>query len=381
MSDRTEIHIVSKFTCSFSHRQTESKPLLIVSQPGHRVWFEYSESTDARERKSVLCVYRVVSIKSGFVDELRAIARGGFEQNGVPFTVDLEKKTKQRFEFPSGLSPGAEDRFGQIKTDIKDFAERLVSTLRWRFDLAGPGKAFPTAANVLWSENAKTWVTLPSKMFASPEVRRDIIVDCLTEDILSELRAEHLAEPIAHSLFRDAWFKRHSDHKAALAQGVSALEVGVKNCIVSLLPDAEYLVLEMPSPPVVNLLRDFLPTLIGKTSTNAPNLSANLIKLVSNMVYQRNLVVHKGELTVDGGKVSEYLELIHDLLYFLDFVSGNQWALALTSREFKNWIRQELPNANLGDPLTAHESKGEPSDAREISAQSVLNSTFTPRSP
>lgn len=379
MPDKTQIHIVSKFTCSFSHRQTGSERVQIDYGPQHRLWLEHPESTDSRDHKSVLCVYRVVNIKTKFVEELRSIARGEYKVQGVPFTVDLEKKTKQRLEFPSGLSPGAEDRLGQLTSEMTDVAERFVCKLRWRFGLGGRGRAFPTAPDEFWSEDAKNWITLPTKMFGYPEGHRNLLVGCLSEEIVTELKADDLTEPIAHSLFRDAWSKRHGDHEAALMQAIVALEVGVKNCVVRLLPDAKYLVLEMPSPPVVKLLRDFLPALAETTGAKAPNLPPKIVKAVTNMVHQRNLLVHKGELTVDGYKVAEYLEIVHDLLYFLDFVSGSEWALALTSREFKVWLREELPNANLTDPLTEHESKVEPSDAPESASQSVSTIEDQPR--
>jgi hypothetical protein len=365
MSKDTLIHIVSKSTCSFTHRGKDEKQIQIDYQPEYRVWFEYTESEDLRERMSVLCVYRAVNIKSKFAEELRSIASGEYEQQGVPFTVDVEKKRKQRSEFPSGLSSGAEDRLGQLTSEMKEVAERFVSKLRWRLDLGGRGRVFQAAPKIFWSEDAKTWMTLPSKMFVDFEVRRDFLVDSLSDVLLSDLKLNDLAEPIAHRLFREAWSKRHGDHEAALMQGVVALEVGVKNCIVALLPTAEYLILEMPSPPVAKLLQDFLPTLAEKTKVEAPSLSPSIIESITNMIHQRNLLVHKGKTTVDLSRVIEYLEIIHDLLYFLDFISGNNWALALTSRDFKVWLRNELPHMDFADPLAYPGSTGEPSDAPE----------------
>lgn len=49
-------------------------------------------------------------------------------------------------------------------------------------------------------------------------------------------------------------------------------------------------------------------------------------------------------------------------LYLLDFVSGNEWALKLTSKEFKAWLNQELPGTDIADPL-AVASNAEGSDA------------------
>ncbi|MCX7424914.1 MAG: hypothetical protein NTW96_04710 [Planctomycetia bacterium] len=244
----------------------------------------------------------------------------------------------------------------------RTYADKIVKNLRWRFDLGSPGKAFPTAPDFLWSEDGKSWTTVPRTMYGHPEVRRDIIATALGTEVISDILSDERSEPIAHGLFRDAWAQRHRDIKAALTQGVSALEVAVKHCIVQLVPDAEYLILEMPSPPVVTLLRDYLPRLLASRHSAVPAISPSYLKLVSNMVHQRNLLIHKGELTVDGEKVTEYLELIHDLLYFLDFVSGNEWALKLTSKEFKAWLNQELPGIDLADPL-AIASNADSSDA------------------
>lgn len=365
MHQNSEIYFLGLYVCHFTHRQKQNRRLGIEESDDKKVWIDYTEKTDG-EQLSRLCVQRKVSIKSKCMEALRASIRGELERGeGVEFSVEMEKRRAQRWRFPSGLPSGCDDRLLQLKQEMKRVAERVITNLRWRLDLHGPGKPFSTS-DFLWSEDAISWNQVPTEIHAFPGVRRDIMVDQLDKSIVTTALSEERLEPLAHSLLRDAWSQLRRDFKSALIQGVTALEVGVKHAVVKLLPDAEYLMLEMPSPPVANLLSEFIPQLIRTFRPILPELDADTIKLVRNMVHQRNLLVHKGELTVDEVKTCEYLEIIHDLLYYLDYLSGGDWALSLTSREFKEWIRKFSADVELIDPLShAYSKEGRPSRSSE----------------
>jgi len=49
---------------------------------------------------------------------------------------------------------------------------------------------------------------------------------------------------------------------------MAALEIGTKHLIAELAPDARWLALQMPTPPVVSILTDFLPTLPARLLAN-----------------------------------------------------------------------------------------------------------------
>jgi hypothetical protein len=53
-------------------------------------------------------------------------------------------------------------------------------------------------------------------------------------------------EPVALQLFREAWELKRSNPRSALAIGIAAAEIGVKDLIASLIPNALWLV--TPSP-------------------------------------------------------------------------------------------------------------------------------------
>lgn len=350
MAEKSTVHFMGRYTCHFVHRQDRDQPLVVKASDKQRVWFEYSKDQDPKQRKSCLCVYHVTTINTSFFEELRKAGQGELAVEGVEFTFDVAKQRGQRLTFPSGLTKGCEDRLSQISSEIQLCADNVITNFRWRLDLAGPGKAFANR-DFLWSVDGNSWLEVPHIMFMNPYVRRDIVVEKLSKEVVAIALQPQRNEPIAHSLFRDAWNHRWQDNKSALTQGVSALEVGVKHCIIKLVPEVEYLILKMPTPPVVNLLRDFLPGLVAKKSIAVPALDVPTLKSVQNMVHQRNLLVHKGELTVNVDKVTEYLEIIHDILYYLDFVAGNVWALGLTSVDFKNWLTSEMSGLDLMDPL------------------------------
>ena len=53
-------------------------------------------------------------------------------------------------------------------------------------------------------------------------------------------------EPIGHELFLEAWELRKSNPRSALIIGMSAAEVGFKQCIGKLVRDAEWLATNAP---------------------------------------------------------------------------------------------------------------------------------------
>ena len=72
-----------------------------------------------------------------------------------------------------------------------------------------------------------------------------------------------LSEPLTHSLFREAYAQRVTNRRSSLVLAVAAAEVAVKRCATILAPRAAWLLEELPSPPIAQMITDFLPSLLA----------------------------------------------------------------------------------------------------------------------
>jgi SOS response associated peptidase (SRAP) len=94
-------------------------------------------------------------------------------------------------------------------------------------------------------------------------------------------------------------------------------------------PDANWLVKEMPSPPIHKMLRTYIPKLHlhqGKPLADWQKL-APLFKAIGELAEDRNVLTHTGEMTARASdNLPVTLKVISDLLYILDVLEGHEWA-------------------------------------------------------
>ena len=109
-------------------------------------------------------------------------------------------------------------------------------------------------------------------------------------------------EPLARQLFREAWSQIGINPRSALVIGVSAAEIGLKRLISALIPETDWLMQEISTPPVGKVLRKFLPTLQvrAKRVDGGPiTPPRELIRQIEKAVQHRNDVVHtEGSATI-----------------------------------------------------------------------------------
>ena len=140
---------------------------------------------------------------------------------------------------------------------------------------------------------------------------------------------EGVTEPLGHELYREAWHQQHENPRSALILGIAAAEVGFKYYVGALVPEAQWLVENVPSPPLGKMLRKYLPTLPAKLTVQgkAPLLPSAIVKDIEEGVELRNKVAHVGTVALTYERLEEILLAIKDLLWILDYYSGFQWAL------------------------------------------------------
>jgi hypothetical protein len=130
---------------------------------------------------------------------------------------------------------------------------------------------------------------------------------------------------------------------------MSAVEVGFKHLIADLVPDAAWLAIEVPSPPLDKILKDYLPKLPvrSKLWEHNPVIPAKMIRVITEGMKARNKLAHSGRFLPDEDELQSLLFTINDLLLLFDVYSGETWAIhhvAIRSRiELSNAIAKQQP--------------------------------------
>ncbi|ABI81912.1 hypothetical protein Pcar_3293 [Syntrophotalea carbinolica DSM 2380] len=116
--------------------------------------------------------------------------------------------------------------------------------------------------------------------------------------------------------------------------------MAVKTTIGTLVPNSNWLVENVPSPPVSRLLIEYLPTLpvgntVGGKVLPPPKTTMEVIK---KAVTIRNRIAHIGAKAPSDDTLDEILDAIQDTLWLLDYYCGHAWAY----EHISNTTRQEL---------------------------------------
>ena len=135
-------------------------------------------------------------------------------------------------------------------------------------------------------------------------------------------------EPVGHLLFREAWSQRTSNPTSAYIVGWMSAEIGFKECVADLAPGMEWLIMNLPSPPLPTMIKRLLPTLPARLMINGAVLlpPQPVMKQIVDAMQRRNDLIHQpGSVTLD--ETQDFLEAVRDFLWQLDYYRGNQWAV------------------------------------------------------
>ncbi|MFO1423581.1 MAG: hypothetical protein U1F70_07995 [Candidatus Competibacteraceae bacterium] len=261
------------------------------------------------------------------------------------FKADIQGKIRgSYYSEPSGGPENYEQFVMQLHQELFD-AAAILSLARWRVDAHGTHQPILELCKGFFSRDAKTFFPLPLPGRCFREFHREL---CVSDEQKAEIIAYYeqgVREPFAHRLFREAWAERLSSPRSALIAGVAALEIGVKEAIADLVPDAEWLVLNLPSPDVVKILREGLghfPTRL-KLGGQVVAPPKEMLDEINKAVGMRNRLAHAGQGKVRRETVHDLLCTIRDVLCLLDYYRGYQWALCHMS----DATLQKLPGVDL----------------------------------
>ena len=261
---------------------------------------------------------------------------------------------------------------GEARERLRNCADSVVGALRWRLGLMGPVRPFRDSSDE-WSLDGDTWREFSPRLFALLE---DSAVRDLTGEILAdvaELVSTGRSEPLPYTLWREAWELSAQYPRSAVLIGIAALEVGTKRYIASAAPDTEWLVRELQSPPLSDLLTIYIPKL-GARSTYRGRVAAppkEYRRAIREGIEIRNRIAHSEANDVKVDSVRPILRLIWRVLRLLDFYAGHAWVLENLS--VKACFDEALAEAGVisGDY---------PIELTDPSIQSITRKVISPRS-
>jgi hypothetical protein len=140
---------------------------------------------------------------------------------------------------------------------------------------------------------------------------------------------------------------------------MSAAEVGFKAFIATLVPDAGWLAFNAPAPPLVDMLKYYLPMLPVRLNLGvAPFVPDKMIEVGRNKgVSPRNKTIHIGQ-EVSAKVLNELLLAVQDFLYVMDYYAGHQWAWDHVTKDTREAMLTEVEVRKRGEAdrqkATAH---------------------------
>jgi len=217
----------------------------------------------------------------------------------------------------------------QLYEEMWDYTRRSAQVLRWRLAGTGPHNPF-SIRGFSWSLDGNAWRPMPIEWRAIATVLgiRSPVTPAEWNEVCSIVQ-DGKSEPLGHELYREAWDRRIDSPKSALIVGIAALEVGFKNFVSELVPQTQWLLENLPSPPIHKMLKEYLPKIQTRNTINGEVLSppSRVMEIIRNGVNKRNTAAHVGTATVTYDEVNEILLAVLDVLWMLDYYRGLNWAL------------------------------------------------------
>ena len=265
----------------------------------------------------------------------RNLAQGRLPQGSLPREkwgkehpiIDKDDRFDSSYigQIPMYLMPDALREFATAVTaELRDASLRAFGILRWRAREFGALQPFRPTGGLQWEHDGE-WLSIPGDTFLTLDGSTVLELTQQSERDLQAVLDAGDSEPLGHELLREAWNQRASRPRSALLIGVAALEVGVKRFISDVAPDAAWLAINAPTPPIVKMMQKYLPTL--NTAEPLARPRRDVARVLQEGVELRNKLAHAGdEAEISPEKLTALLRQIRDVLWSLDAARGYSWA-------------------------------------------------------
>lgn len=330
------LRIAAQLPVSVSRFSQEELSVNLQSDGNVRalIYAEPPEAGISNSGRPMLGVFSTQDVPRSWIELLQGIEVGRWPAGFVP-----ETPNSYLFDFfPAGMRDlcikSAEGLAGRLR--------EFFGLLRWRLHDHISAGAQISPGKLEWSVDGTLWRRVRMPLEVSFQVLPQIRLGPEVHDSLNDLVDTNTKEPLG----RDIWHVAvHTDARTAVILAVTAVEVEVKRLISEVVPESEWLVANLPSPPIVRLIKTYLPTIIDIPLNRVP--SSRLMRAMGDAVGLRNSFVHGGFEATGGWAsasnlsakdVEEILDVSSDLLWLFDLYRGRDWAIGYMSEE----TRQEL---------------------------------------
>jgi hypothetical protein len=227
---------------------------------------------------------------------------------------------------------------------MSNLATRALEVALWRTGArGGPPGIEVTPLQLFWRTQVaaeedlldSNWRQIPSGivLVGLPELSF-FDLDATIGSQISQLLDAAIPQPLGHDLLREAWRIHESNPRAALVVAIAALETGLKQFIGSQLPQTDWILRNLPSPPLHKIVRDLLPTIPSRATghTTFAGADSAAVRVVREAVERRNSLVHVGQVDIDREWLTTLFQVARRLLYQLDYHAGHEWAPEVAER-------------------------------------------------
>jgi hypothetical protein len=275
-------------------------------------------------------------------------APGGALEAGDGFvTISCVREMTERLyqeAVSSGVLSIKKEAVRLVHKEMSSHARRTMGLIRWRAN--SHGRPNPIRSSLLdgfrWSLDGVEWkivadsVSFTASLHVHPQWTSE------NEQFLGAETSRELNEPLGHELLREAWVNRIANPRSSIVLAVAAAEVGFKRFASKVFPDTEWILENLPSPPLVKMLKELFPWPQLKVQINGIGLTPPdfVTKTLEKAVKLRNEIVHGREKDLDRRTVVSVINAVRDLLYLLDVAQGQQWALHHLSAESRRHFPQ-----------------------------------------
>jgi hypothetical protein len=230
----------------------------------------------------------------------------------------------------------------EVFRELTDYSTQTIEFLRWRGDIRGPRNPF-RSAEMKWSYDSKTWKPIPPKIEVTIHTSP---LFCVTHPILEEilnLVKKRTLEPLGYKLFLEAWQQKDKNPRSSIVIGIAAAEVGFKQFVTTLVPEVQWILENLQTPPLVMMLKKYLPEITTEHPIQRklfPPPPA-IMKTLEKGIKLRNKITHTTTRPPKPKKLKEILLAVHDLLRILDYYLGFDWAIEYVRPEIRKAMKLE----------------------------------------
>jgi hypothetical protein len=273
-------------------------------------------------------------------------------------TVTCEREVTDRLRqeaTSSGRLSIKKEAVHRVCNDMYSHMLRTIRLIRWRANSEGKPHPIRSALDggFRWSLDGGDWKPVEDCVHFRISVHVNSVWSDEGDKFLVTEAPGELDEPLGHELLREAWTNRAENPRSSIVLAAAAAEVGFKQFASKVLPDSAWILESVQSPPLVKMLKDLFPWSRLNVQINGQNLTPpdSVTTALEKAVHLRNDIVHGRAGNVNGKTATSVWVAVRDLLYFLDFAQGHQWALYHLSGEARKHFPQVTSWPLRVDPL------------------------------